>query len=228
MQIEGHVGPASAPDGVNLPQRLGRQGDCIASELHGRFYEQTFRGNIFTAGISVLASISNATFTVATTGATATPVIGVYNPLSSPVNLVILQAQLAVIMTALQATGTGGFVWMASVGNNAITTGAAPFNAKTLNASGSYAKNMSGVACTGMTGTLAAIRGSILAGGSAYNASLLGTAAGFGTILIGAKEDLDGSFIVPPGGVLALMASTTPVAHSAVSGLVWEEVPVSV
>ena len=32
-------------------------------------------------------------------------------------------------------------------------------------------------------------------------------------------------FIAPPGGVLALLATTTPVAHSASSGLVWEEVP---
>lgn len=228
MRISGHIGPTSAGDGVEMDVRMGRQGDTIVSELHGRFYEQTFRGSIFTGGMSALTSISNATFTVATTGATATPVLGLWNPLTSGTNAVILQAQLTVILTALQATGTGGFVWMVSTGNNAITTGAAPFNAKTLAASGSVMKNMSGVALTGMTGTLVAMKGSMLAGGSAYNASLLGTAAGFGTILAGSTENIDGSIIVPPGGVLALMATGTAVAHSAVSGLTWEEVPVTI
>jgi hypothetical protein len=40
----------------------------------------------------------------------------------------------------------------------------------------------------------------------------------------GGVENFDGSLIVPPGGVLALMAVTTPVAQSAVAGIVWEEV----
>jgi hypothetical protein len=46
------------------------------------------------------------------------------------------------------------------------------------------------------------------------------------TQALGAQELFDGSVIVPPGGVIALLATTTPAAHSAVSALVWEEVPV--
>jgi len=37
-------------------------------------------------------------------------------------------------------------------------------------------------------------------------------------------QQLHGRF--PPGGVLALFATTTPVAHSAASMIVWEEVPI--
>jgi hypothetical protein len=85
---------------------------------------------------------------------------------------------------------------------------------------------VSGVALTGLSGTIATAFGSALGGGSYSNAALLGTAAGFQTILNGFVENFDGSLIVPPGGVIALMATTTPVAHSATSALVWEEVPI--
>ena len=37
---------------------------------------------------------------------------------------------------------------------------------------------------------------------------------------------IDGAFVVPPGGVLALLATGTPVAISAASSLLWEEIPV--
>ena len=225
MLIQGQVGPVSGLDGSQVTLRQGRTGELIVSELHGRFYEQAYRATLFSGGMTTTA-INNATFTSATTGATATPIAGLWNPLSSPVNLVVLQATLSVTLSALQATGAGPFVWMASTSNGAITTGAAPYNRKTLTATGSFARNMAGVALTGMTGTLAIVGGSALGGGAGYNASLLGTAAGFMPQLAGFTENLDGSIIVPPGGVLALMATTTPVAHSAASSILWEEVPI--
>lgn len=224
MLIQGQVGVVTGQDGSQVTARQGRTGELMFSELHGRFYEQAFRGALFSGGMTT-TSINAATFTSATTGATATPIAGVYNPLSSSVNLVILQATLTVGITALQATGGGPFVWMASVGNNAITTGAAPYNRKTLTQFGSSARNMAGVALTGMTGTLGIIGGSALGGGSAHATAVLGTAAGLHTQMLGFVENLDGSIIVPPGGVLALMATTTPVAHSAASSILWEEVP---
>lgn len=226
--VEGQVGVQTLSDGVGQAFRQGRQAELIVSELHGRFYEQNFRGNIFSGGMT-LTAINNATFTSATTGATATPVAGVWNPAGSSVNLEILQAVLSVTLTALQATGAGPFVWAASAGNPAtvqqITTGLKPFSRKTLQQSGSQALNVSGVALTGLTNALAILGGSALSGGAQYNASLLGTAVGFMPAAAGLTENLDGSIIVPPGGVLVLLATTTPVAHSAASLLVWQEVP---
>jgi hypothetical protein len=117
-------------------------------------------------------------------------------------------------------------LWAFSLANAAISTGTVPINAKSLSSSGSFCKVFGGAALTGMTGTLAALCGSVLGGGAAYNASLLATAAGFMTQALPTVENIDGSIIVPPGGVLALLCNTTPVAHSAVSGLTWEEVPI--
>jgi hypothetical protein len=195
------------------------------SDAHGRFMDAALSGRLYTGGM-VGTSISNATFTTATTGATATPIIGLWNPTTSTANLIVLQAFLDVYMTALQATGVGGMAWMGCVGNSAITTGSDPINARTLVATGSQAKFFAGTALTGMTGTLAIIRGSGLSGGSAVTAAFLATQAGAQTQLpSGSIEVIDGSLIVPPGGVIGLFAAATGVGHSATSGIIWEETP---
>lgn len=195
------------------------------ADAHGRFFDASLSGRLFHGGGTVVA-INNATFTIATTGATATPIIGLWNPLANNKYVNVLQATLAAIVTALQATGPGGYVWAVSLGNSAITLGAAPFNSANLLQSGSAVKVFAtGTALTGMTGTLVTLRGSGLGGGSYANIALLGTAVGFQTQQVTVTENIDGSITVPPGGVLALLATTTPVAHSVVPGIMFEEVP---
>lgn len=223
--VGGEVGIQQSGDGPGLPLRLDRQAALVVSELNGRFAELAYRGQLYSGGMT-LTSISNATFTSATTGATATPIAGLWNPLNSGVNAFILQAQLGVTITALQATGGGPYVWMVGTASNAVTLGAVPFSMKTLLAAGSVLKNMAGAALTGLTGALSIVRASSLGGGSSSNVAFLATQVAMQTQQVSAVENLDGSIMVPPGGVLALMATTTPVAHSAASGLLWAELPV--
>lgn len=226
VEATGQVGPQVAGDGSSVPLRQDRSGATVVQELHGRFYEQNFRSALFSAGMSI-TSISNATFTVGGIGATTTPVVGVWNPSTSTVNLVLLQASLAVSQTALQATGPGGFVWAMSTANAAISTGAAPLNRKTLALSGSFGKDMSGVAVTGITNALVPRFGSSLGGGSAIGAAFLATQAGAQTVQAASNvENIDGAIIVPPGAIVALLTTLTAVGHSAASALLWEEVPV--
>jgi len=225
IEVSGQVGPQLLSDGVISALRTGRNGELIAQLLHGLHYEQTYRGQVFSGGMA-LTSINNATFTSATLGATCTPIIGVWNPFSSLVNLVPLRAVLGVTITALQATGGGPYVWATSTANIAISTGNIPFNRKTLLQSGSAAKDMCGIALTGLTTNLVVRGASSLGGGSATNAAFLATAVGTHSQMIGSVEAFDGQIIIPPGGILALLATTTPVAHSAASCLIWEEVPV--
>lgn len=226
VTVQGQVGIQTLADGANQAVRLGKSAELIMQELHGKFYEQTSRGNVFSGGMGV-TSISNSTFTVGGIGASTTPVVGVYNPSTSGKNLVILQATLAVTVTAGTATGAGGFVWAMSVGNLGVSTGNVPLSRLTLVQSGSVAKDMTAVACTGITNALTVRFASALNGGLIKNASSVETAVGqnIGTVAT-PVELFDGSLIIPPGGVLALLAGTTPVAHSAASGIVWEEVAV--
>lgn len=217
------VGPQVSGDGSQPILRGGKSGEGIVSELHGRFYESNYRSAVFSGGMT-LTAINAATFTSATLGATCTPIAGVWNPVASPVNLVVLQAILSVTLTALQNTGGAPYVWAVSYGNAALTLGTQPFNRKTLQQTGSQAKNLAGVALTGLTNNLVVMGSAPVGGGNAYNIASLGTAAGFSTTHMAALDTIDGSIIVPPGGVIALLATTTPVAHSVASSLVWEEV----
>lgn len=64
-----------------------------------------------------------------------------------------------------------------------------------------------------------------LQGGANSNLSTLQTAAGLAMPAIASVDNIDGSIIVPQGGVLALLCTTTPVAVSAAVSLIWEEIP---
>jgi hypothetical protein len=221
--IQGQAGVVVVGDGSAGNLRLGRLSDLIVSELHGRYYEGNFRGQLFSGGMSTTA-INNATFTSATLGATCTPIAGIWNPAGSNVNAEILQTTLTVILTALTATGGGPFVWAVSAGNPLVnvTTGLKPFNRVTLQQQGSKVFNMAGVALTGLTNNLVVMHDAAIGGGPPTNTAQTYTVAGIPELAT-AAWDTGGSFIVPPGGVLALLATTTPVALSAASALLWLE-----
>jgi hypothetical protein len=225
VDVRGRAGADVLQDGAVGKMRLGKSAEQIVQSLHGRFYEANYRGDVFSGGMG-LTSIANVTYTAGTLGATCTPVLGVWNPAASDVNLVVVQAILNVTMTALQATGPGGFVWASSPNNGALTLGAQPLNRKTLQQAGSAARDMTNVALTGLTNNLVVRGAAALGGGSALALAFLATAVAMQTPQVPYVEQLDGAIIVAPGTVLALLATTTPVAHSASSMLVWEEVPV--
>lgn len=230
----GQVGPTTQADGNTPAIRLGRSAEMIVQELHGRFYETTYRGATYGGGMQ-LTSISNATFTVTNgasatlaTAAASTPIIGLWNPSTSSVNAVLLQAQVSAIITALQVTGPGSLVWLAWTGQNAITTGSVGWGRKSLSAVGSQCKVLAGVALTGLANIQSAttniFAASPISPGTASNLSTLQTAVGLMPAAGNMVENIDGSIIVPPGGLIGLYASGTPVAVSAASSLLWEEV----
>ena len=219
------VAPQTAADSTVVTARGSRDGSTVVQDSHGRFQEAALRGNLFSGGMTTTA-ITNATFTTGTLGATATPILGVYNPLGSGKNLVILQAKVSPVNTALQTTGAGALMWATSTNNVAISTGNAPLNRGTLQTTGSVAKDMSGVALTGLTNNLVVRDASALGSGAMSNLSTLQTAAGLMPSQVVSVDNIDGSIVVPPGGVLALLSTTTAVAISAASSIMWEEVPV--
>lgn len=222
------VGPDFGGTGTFKPFTSALSGAQRTADGHARFMDACLAGRVFSTGPATAVSISNVTFTLATTGATATPIIGVWNPSTSPVNLVIWQAILAVYTTSVTAmVGPGGFVWMVATGQVAnLSLAIAPYSRRTLTATGGYGRGLTGVALTGLTATLATMCASTLNGGSNLTTAFTETAVGARSTNVSSVENIDGSIIVPPGGVLALMASVTPVVHTALSGLVWEEVPI--
>ena len=179
-QVIGQVGPQVLADGCGQVFRQGRGGEQVTQDLHGRFYEQTYRGNVYSGGMTA-TTISNATFTVATTDATATPITGLWNPAGSGVNAVIISAAVSVYISASTATGPGAFVWTYAAGNTltVIGTGTAAISNNTLLASGGKCRSMAGAALTSKTNALAVLRGAGLGGGILGAFSEVGTAVGF-------------------------------------------------
>jgi len=223
MLIQGTTGPVNVGDGVNPPIRQGRQGDVLVSQLHGDMYEQNYRGNTYFTGHTSLTALSANTITLT---ATTTPILGIWNPLSSTVNVVLLQAMLNVVANNLTSgAGPGAFMWAISTGNGAITTGLTPYNSKSLIAAGSQARGFAGAtALTGLTNNLVIAAGSTLPSPSGLTYTTLASTALLNSYQ--GSEMFDGSIIVPPGGVFALLNTTSSTVFSAAGRLTWEEVPV--
>jgi hypothetical protein len=226
MLITGSAGEFISADGSpSLSFRQGRLSDLIVSELNGRFYEQVFRGRTFSIG-STLTALSANTITLT---ATTTPILGVWNPPTSPVNLVILQAAVGFVLNTLTTpVAPGPLVWASSIGNGAISTGLAPFNRKTLASAGSQAKAFAGAtALTGLTNNLVIFEPGDFPQPSGQTAGTITAsttssqfAAGFNGV-----QNFDGSLFVPPGGVLALLNTTSTTTYSATGRLLWAELP---
>lgn len=219
------VGPLGSATGSSVPFRADISGAQMVSDAHGRFQEAASRGFLFSIGMT-LTSISNVTFTTGTLGATCTPIVGVWNPLGSGKNLVILQSRLQLVTTALSTpTGPGGLIWATAVNQSAISTGITPLSRLSLAASGSVGKGFANTALTGLSGNLVVQEA---AGFSTFptNVTAAETAAGFLPASAGGIDHIDGAFIIVPGSVLALLSTTTPVAISATSSLLWEEISI--
>jgi len=215
--------PAASGNNAIVSGRAGQLGDVITSDLHGRYYETNYRGAAFFGGHAAVAALSANTISLT---ATTTPILGVWNPTSNTNNLVILQASLNCFSSNLTSgAGPGAFVWALSLNNGAISTGSNPYNAKTMLQSGSNAKFFAGsTALTGLSNNLVIIGGAALPSPSGLTYTTLASTALLPSYV--GREDLDGLFIVPPGGVLALLNTTSSTTFSAVGRIAWEEVPV--
>lgn len=204
----------------------GRQGDDLVSELMPFYYEQNYRGNLWYCGSTAEVALSANTITLT---ATTTPIVGIWNPSTSQVNCVLVRSWLAATLQAASSTRQGAFVWAMSLGNGAISTGSAPFNAKTLSTTGPKGASATkafngGIALTAITNNLVIQRPSLMNIGLAITTNTV-TAA---TVVPcqTAEEWFRGSLFVPPGGVLALLNTNSTTNLSCVAGLEWIEVPI--
>src|SRR4029077_2826434 len=207
--------------GQNITAGVGEFSDLLVSEFQSRFYEQNYRGQLFGNGTTALTALTANTITLTNT---TTPILGVWNPSNSGVNLVILQATLASGINAAAATGPGAFVWAGSVGNGALTLGTAPVNHSNLTSVGSKAKGLAFVALTGLTNNLI-----VLEAADFPTPTIITTAAvptSVQTPTLSYTQNIDGSIIVPPGGVLALLNTVSTTTISVTGRLLWSEIPV--
>ncbi len=191
-------------DNVLVTARGGRQGEQLVSYLHGRYYEQTYRGNRFSASIQAVAT---------TTAGLATTYTGlvVSNPISSPVNLVLNKA--SIMQSVIQSVQVEAY---------AIACG---FNAATNVTHTTPLTVRSKLIGSGLTGYGLADISATLPTAPFYDTFVTNTGTATADSSVGVI-DLDGEIVLKPGGYALWV---TP-AQASVAGLwfsfSWEEVPI--
>lgn len=202
---QGIVGTARYLDGTTpQTQRFGQQGEGMVSELHGRYYEQTVRGNMFSASIQSVAT---------TTVGLATTYTGlvISNPITSTVNAVLNKASM--MQSVIQATQVEAYA--IAVGYNATTN-------VTHTAALTTRSNKIG---SGLTSQVLADTSATLPTAPFYHTFVTQTASATSQPST-AVIDLEGSIVLIPG---AYALWVTP-AQASVAGLwfsfSWEEVPI--
>jgi hypothetical protein len=203
--------PAAGANNAILNGRSGQLGEAIVQELHGRYYETTYRGNSFLLSVSTAAAV-----TAYTGGAAGTPMLAIFNPVGSGRNAVINKVSIGSVVSASSA-GTVAFGLY--FGTTATITQAAtvtPWNMATQQQSGSVMTGFRNVALTSSTAASNAV---------ALASYYWATAAGVGNVSP-AVTDLEGAIIIPPGSYLALGGSAALTSATWIGSLQWEEVPV--
>lgn len=222
--LQGNQGQSGKQTGQNLTVGFGETSDLLVTELQARYYQNTYRGQKYTAATALGGVATAAAQLFSTAIGTFTPILAIYNPLTSAVNLVVEHIWSGLSAAPLAtATQTGAYVLVVGAGQS-ITNGqsATPVNNKTLKAAGSLAIGISNAVLAGAVGNATAFRP--LSGGIE-----LVTAAANTSGLVGALslEEVAGSIIIPPGGFLAIaMGISNAVAgHFTTAGMTWDELP---
>ena len=197
------VGTQNLSDSALANARAGKQGEQMVSQLHGRYYEQTYRGKMYSASIQAVAT--------STVGlATTYTGLVISNPVASTVNLVLNKA--SVMQSVIQSVQPEAYA--IACGYNATTdvTHTTPLTIRSnLIGSGTSSSARADISATLPTAPF-------------YHTFVHNTASatvnGTGSVI-----DLEGSVILIPG---AYALWVTP-AQASVAGLwfsfSWEEVP---
>ena len=210
MLIQGQVGPSSAQSvsaGATPVVRLGQQGDLIQSELHGRYYETTYRKSHYVGTVAA----------VTTSAGTSTTFTGMvlYNPPTSTVNLVLNKVGLAFAV----AFGTSPTNIGLMVGQT--YTPISTFATTSTSTRGLFLGQPQGQGVVYSSATLITtpVLQTILAVGS--TAALTGF-----SVVPPTFYDLEGSIILPPGGYAATYTSAASGSSALYASINWEEIPV--
>lgn len=213
----GAPSPTSLADGATPGILGGKQGDAIVSNLHGKYYTQASRGNVFYGGTDeaglAFTIFSNAAF------------VGLllWNPSGSGKNLVPIKVNVCPLTQGGTAASGWGYAWINNAGSSLAT--AAVASAYTL----VTATRGSAVCSVAGQGASVARVGS----GATFTTALAwGRAASFGTstgavttqLAVTLTEDFDGMTIIPPGTIFAVTSAILS-GITATASIVWAEVP---
>jgi hypothetical protein len=206
VTVRGQVGPQVVSDGGEQAVRLGKSAEQVVTELHGRYYEQAYRGNLYIAQAIVTAPV----IYTASAG-TGGPLI--WNPPTSGVNVALLAVSIGITVVSTVAAALG------ITGNVGQTV--APTSTTAIDG------NTNAIIGTATPKSRAYRVGTVVNNGT-FLLPVADLHTGALTTDTGSTRwvDLGGVVVIPPGGWGGIAASATATTTVAQIGLVYEEVPV--
>lgn len=188
----------------------GTFNEILVSELNPVYYSLLKNNKVFSL------SALGVNPTAFTGGAAGTPLIGIYNPANSGVDLVLLQARYGVRTTGTAAATLDFDFYEVNQGGVAVT-------GTQTQARNMYSQANTGSQAYGMVNTAntAALASTLVAPSLSIGAAAAAAALNAGVYV----DDLKGALIVAPGCYLALGASATLTAASIDASLIWAELP---
>lgn len=201
--MQGNQNQTGKQVGQNLTAGFGEYSDVMVTELMARYYQNTYRGNVF-YGVNSAAQALSLTSTTTYTG------LAVANPTGSGKNLVLLEAIWA---TTIAITGVGAVI-LGTSATVALTTGSSsgPSGTSALIGGGSPSVAKVGASCT-------------LGANPTFLRPLIGidwVTGGTPHAFMQYKDEIAGSLIVSPGNQVEFASVTT--ANTGVAYLSWAEV----
>jgi hypothetical protein len=212
MLIQSQAGslPSSRQSAGTPNNPAGGFGEALMSELAPQYYTLLKAGRVFT--VSSLA-VNPAAFVGAAAG---TPLIGLYNPVASGVDLVMLQARIVVRTTGTAAASTGLSFFACNQGGVAVT------------GTQTQCRNMYSQANTGSviyamvnTANTAALASTLVAPSLS-----IGTVTTTPGVIAGnLVDEIRGVIVLSPGCYLAYGLAAALTAGSLDASLMWAEIP---
>jgi len=188
----------------------GTFGESFISELAPVYYSLLKSGRVYSVSF---AAITPAAFVGAAAG---TPAIGIYNPATSGVDLVLLMAKLAIRTTGTAAVATDWNFWQVNQGGVAVTgtqTQARNMYSQASTGASAYAMvNTANTAALASTLTMPSVSIGLTAATAVTNGQVL-------------SDDIRGAIVVAPGCYLAWANSVATTAGSFDGSIIWAEIP---
>ncbi len=197
----GQVGPQGGADSQTSSLRMDRDGGQVVTNLHGALYEQAARGKIFSAANPTAQAVSVALATTYTG-------LCLSNPIGSGKNLAVLRAgfALTVAPAAIANVGLmGGFGTVTHTTPRIVNSGL--INSVMTSSVGTSIALVDSAATIPTPVYLEGLMGGFTAAALPSSPNL--------------TADLNGSWVVAPGGFIAIFALTAVTGYG---HFVWEEV----
>ena len=211
IPVAGAVGPQTLSDGAQALPRQGRSAEQIVTELHGKYYESNYRGNIFwatmTAGVIFPAP-----------AATANNPMTLANPAGSGKNLVLVSFDM--VFTTLPGTPLTGLYGLYV---NTNTVAAAATGTAIVPIPGFVGTSTSPVAKPLSTSTVPAAPTLLVPFGQKVTGEV--AAAAPMTPYPGIHLDFDGRIIIGQGAAITPQMTAADTTNATVlCSFCWEEV----